>query len=128
MLNQGLAQYQQVSTGAAVEGASPHRLIQMLMDGVLQRMAEARGGIQRHSASQKGEAIGKAISIIGGLRDSLNKEAGGEMAANLDDLYEYMGRRLLEANLRGSEEIIDEVMVLMRTIKSGWDGIAQEVA
>ena len=128
MLNKGLAQYQQVNTQAGVEGASPHRLIQMLMEGVLQRLAEAKGAMQRQRLADKGEAIGKAITILGGLDDSLNKDVGGEMAANLDDLYEYMQRRLLEANLQNDEAIIDEVAALMKTIKSGWDGIAQEVA
>jgi flagellar protein FliS len=128
MLNKGLAQYQQVNTQAGVEGASPHRLIQMLMEGVLQRLAEAKGAMQRQRLADKGEAIGKAITILGGLDNSLNKDVGGEMAASLDDLYEYMQRRLLEANLQNDETIIDEVAALMKTIKSGWDGIAQEVA
>ncbi len=128
MLNKGLAQYQQVNTQCGVEGASPHRLIQMLMEGVLQRLAEAKGAMQRRLVAEKGEAIGKAITILSGLNDSLNKDVGGEMAANLDDLYDYMQRRLLEANLQDDEGIIDEVVVLMKTIKSGWDGIAQEVA
>ena len=126
MLNKGLAQYQQVNTESGVENATPHRLIQMLMEGVLQRLAEAKGALQRSAVSDKGEAIGKALSIVGGLRDSLNREVGGEMAENLDDLYEYMQRRLLEANITNSEDIIDEVMALMRTIKSGWDGIADQ--
>ncbi len=128
MLNKGLAQYQQVNTGSGVEDASPHRLIQMLMEGVLQRLAEAKGAIQRESAADKGEAIGKAVTIVAGLRNSLNKDVGGEMADNLDDLYDYMQRRLLEANIGSSEDIIDEVMALMRTIKSGWDGIPQDVS
>lgn len=128
MLSKGLAQYQQVNTDAGVQGATPHRLVQMLMEGLLQRLAEAKGAIQRQQVAEKGEAIGKAISIVAGLRDSLNKEMGGEMAANLDDLYDYMQRRLLEANLNSSEPVLDEVMALMKTIKSGWDGISQEVA
>ncbi len=128
MLNKGLAQYQQVNTGSGVEDASPHRLIQMLMEGVLQRLAEAKGAIQRDSANDKGEAIGKAVTIVSGLRNSLNKDVGGEIADNLDDLYDYMQRRLLEANIASSEDIVDEVMALMRTIKSGWDGIEEEVA
>ena len=66
MLNKGLAQYQQVNTEAAVEGASPHRLVQMLMDGCLQRLAEAKGAIQRNALADKGEAMGKALSIIDG--------------------------------------------------------------
>ena len=94
-----LKQYQQVSTQSGVAYASPHRLIQMLMEGAFERIATAKGCIQRHDIPGKGEQIGKAIDIIGGLRDALNMEAGGELAANLDDLYDFMQRRLLEANL-----------------------------
>ncbi len=128
MMNKALAQYQQVNTTSGVEGASPHRLIQMLMEGVLQRLAEAKGAIQRNDKVTKGETIGKAITIVSGLRSSLNKEVGGELADNLDELYDYMQRRLLEANVSSNETMLDEVMALMRTIKSGWDGIAEEVA
>lgn len=128
MMNKGLAQYRKVSTEAAVEGASPHRLVQMLMEGALQRLAEAKGAIQRSSIAESGEAIGKALSIVGGLQASLSKDVGGDLVTNLDDLYTYMQRRLLEANMQGSEEIIDEVMELMRTVKSGWDEISQAVA
>jgi flagellar secretion chaperone FliS len=126
MINKGLAQYQQVNTQSAVEGASPHRLIQMLMEGALQRLAEAKGAIQRNKVNVKGEAIGKAISIVSGLRDALNIEVGGEMAQNLDDLYDYMQRQLLQSNLKDDENIIEEVIDLIKTIKSGWDAITHE--
>lgn len=125
MVNKGLAQYQQVNTQSAVEGASPHRLTQMLMEGALQRLAEAKGAIQRNCTQSKGEAIGKAIAIVGGLRDSLNVEVGGELAQNLDDLYDYMQRRLLQGNLGSDEHCVDEVIDLLKTIKSGWDGIGE---
>ncbi|MNQ67401.1 Flagellar protein FliS [compost metagenome] len=120
-----LKQYQSVNTQAKAVDASPHRLIQMLMEGGLTRMAQARGAIERGQLAQKGELIGKAIAIIGGLRDGLNLEQGGEIAANLDALYEYMVTRLLEANLKSDAALVDEVAGLLRNVKSGWDGIAQ---
>ena len=97
-----LKQYQSVNTQAQAVDASPHRLIQMLMEGGLTRLAQARGAIERGQLAQKGELIGKAIAIIGGLRDGLNFEQGGEIASNLDALYEYMVSRLLEANLKAT--------------------------
>lgn len=120
-----LRQYQTVNTQAKAVDASPHRLIQMLMEGGLTRLAQARGAIERGQLAQKGELIGKAIAIIGGLRDGLNLEQGGEIAANLDALYEYMVTRLLEANLKSDAALVDEVAGLLRNVKSGWDGIAQ---
>ncbi|WP_044870400.1 flagellar export chaperone FliS [Pseudomonas sp. LFM046] len=120
-----LKQYQSVNTQAQAVDASPHRLIQMLMEGGLTRLAQARGAIERGQMAQKGELIGKAIAIIGGLRDGLNFEQGGEIAANLDSLYEYMVSRLLEANLKCDIALVDEVAGLLRNVKTGWDGIAQ---
>lgn len=119
-----LRQYQAVKTDILVSDASPHRLIQMLMDGELSRLAQARGALEHGQLAVKGELLGKAISIIGGLRGALDMERGGEVAINLDRLYEYMGNRLVEANSKADVTIIDEISGLMRTIKSGWDGIA----
>ena len=82
-----LRQYQQVNTEASAAYASPHRLIQMLMEGAFERIAVAKGCIQRQDFAAKGEQIGKAIDIIGGLRDGLNLDAGGDIAGNLDALY-----------------------------------------
>ncbi len=122
-ISKALKQYQQVSTESGVAYASPHRLIQMLMEGAFERIATAKGCIQRQDISGKGEQIGKAIDIIGGLRDGLNMDAGGDLAANLDALYDFMQQRLLEANLRSDAAILDEVADLLRPIKEGWDAI-----
>nr|MBO2511998.1 flagellar protein FliS [Gammaproteobacteria bacterium] len=119
-----LRQYQTVNTQARVVEASPYRLIQMLMEGGLTRLAQARGAMERGQVGLKGELIGKAIAIIGGLRDGLNMEAGGELAQNLDRLYEYMSARLFEANRENDFAKLDEVAGLLRTIKSAWDAIA----
>ncbi|MET0379794.1 MAG: flagellar export chaperone FliS [Spongiibacteraceae bacterium] len=126
MVNQrALSQYQQVNTGAAVEAASPHRLVQMLMAGCLQRIAEAKGALARNDTAARGLAIGKAIDIAAGLQSSLNNEVASPLPRQLDALYRYMQERLLIANVKGDSEILDEVAGLMRTIKEGWDGIAQ---
>lgn len=125
MVNQrALSQYQQVNTGAAVEAASPHRLIQMLMAGCLQRIAEAKGAVVREDRAARGVAIGKAIDIVSGLQSSLNKEVGSTLPQQLDALYQYMQERLLLANVKGDSAMLDEVAELMRTVKEGWDGIA----
>ncbi len=119
-----MRQYQSVNTQAKAVDASPHRLIQMLMEGGLSRLAQARGAMDRGQVAMKGELIGKAIAIVGGLREGLDLEKGGEVAANLDRLYEYMITRLFEANLHNTVAPLEEVAVLLRNIKSGWDAIA----
>lgn len=120
-----MKQYQSVNTQAQAVDASPHRLIQMLMEGGLTRIAQARGAMERQQTAIKGELIGKAIGIIGGLRASLDLEKGGDLASNLDRLYEYMASRLLEANVKNKAEYLDEVSGLLRNVKSGWDSIGQ---
>ncbi|WP_341303415.1 flagellar export chaperone FliS [Pseudomonas sp. TMP25] len=120
-----LKQYQTVNTQAQTTEASPHRLIQMLMEGGLTRLAQARGAIERDQVALKGEFISKAIGIIGGLREGLNLELGGEVAVNLDNLYEYMTTRLVEANVQNIVAPLDEVSGLLRNVKSGWDAIAE---
>ncbi|RRQ24203.1 flagella export chaperone FliS [Guyparkeria sp. SCN-R1] len=121
----GAQQYASVGVRAGIEDASPHRLIQMLFEGGLQRLATAKGAMQREDRAVKGEQIGKAIGIIGGLRESLNPD-GGELSENLESLYAYMQRRLLEANIESSIEKLEEVSTLLRDIKEAWDGIAPE--
>jgi flagellar protein FliS len=116
--------YNTVGIQTGIEEASPHRLIQMLLDGALGRIASAKSHIYQNEIEAKGVNIGMAISIIGGLRDSLDHKAGGDIAANLDNLYEYMTYRLTEANIRNSHEMLDEVSGLLVEIKSAWDGIA----
>ncbi len=118
-----LAQYRKIDTESALEGASPHRLIQMLMNGALDRMLQAKGALQRRDIAAKGLMLGKAISIISGLQASLDKEASASLTGDLDSLYDYMQRRLLEANLRNDVAIVDEVASLLITVKSAWDSI-----
>lgn len=120
-----LRQYQHVNTHVQAVEATPHRLIQMLMEGGLTRLAQARGAMDRGQTALKGELIGKAIGIIGGLRNGLDMSAGGELAANLDSLYEYMVSLLLEANVKNVPEPLDEVADLLRNVKTGWDAIGQ---
>lgn len=117
-----LKQYQTVNTQAQAIDASPHRLIQMLMEGGLTRLAQARGAMERNQTGLKGELIGKAIGIIGGLRAALDLEQG-ELAQNLDSLYEYMVARLMDASMKNEAEPLDEVAGLLRNIKAGWDAI-----
>ena len=117
--------YKNVGNYGTVDAASPHQLIQLLLDGARQKIAAAKGYMQRNEVSSKGEFIGKAINIVEGLRISLDREQGGETAANLDNLYEYMGRRLLQANLDDDSQLLDEVSALLQEISSAWGGMPQ---
>lgn len=126
-VNRGASAYQREAVQAA-HYASPHQLVCMLMDGALERIVQARAAMEHHLTARKGERIGKAISIIDSLRASLNPDRGGEVAANLAALYDYMVRRLLHANLNDDLDALDEVQRLLKEIKAGWDGIAEQTA
>jgi flagellar protein FliS len=121
---EALKQYRQLGLETQINNASPHRLIQLLMDGALDRLNGAKSAMNRGDAATKGVLIGKALGIISGLRSSLNMDVeNSDLPERLDGLYDYMGRRLLEASTYNKAEVIAEVIDLMKTIKSGWDGI-----
>ncbi len=126
-LNSALSHYKSVSVNAGVEDATPHRLVQMLMEGALDRIAMAKGQLERQDFDGKGQQINWAISIINGLRHSLDMKAGGEISRNLDDLYDYMIRRLSEANMRKDVGMLDEVSSLLVAVKSAWDAMPDSV-
>lgn len=118
--------YQEVGVRSGLDEANPHRLIQMLMEGVLDRVARARGHMERGEIGPKGEQVGRAITILEGLRLCLDSSQSPDLAERLEQLYDYMQRRLTEANLHNDAEKLDEVLSLMKEIKSGWDGIPSE--
>lgn len=121
-----LSAYRTNHVEGTVATATPHRLVQMLMDGVQEKLIAAKGFMASNQVAKKGEHISWAISIIDNLRACLNHEVGGEVSQNLSRLYDYMEVRLLEANLKNDPQIIDEVGQLMAQIKAGWDSIPSE--
>lgn len=118
-----LAAYQSASAHGGVAAADPHRLIVMLMDGALERVATARGCIERKDIAEKTRLLNRAVAIVGELRSSLDLNAGGQIANNLAELYDYMCRLLLKANAEGSVKLLDEVSKLLHEIRSAWVAI-----
>jgi len=123
----GVNAYNQVSIQTSISEASPHRLIQMLLDAALDKIAVAKGLMLNKKIAEKGKTISLTVAIIDTLRVSLDKSAGGEIANNLEMLYEYMNRRLTEANLHNDPAILDEVSNLIRPIKEAWDAIPKDI-
>ncbi|KQV54255.1 MULTISPECIES: flagellar export chaperone FliS [unclassified Duganella] len=122
--SRGVNAYAKVGLETGVSSASPHKLIVMLYDGALAAIMTAATQMNAGNVQEKGKAISKAIRIIDdGLRASLDKEAGGEIARNLDALYDYMSRRLLEANIQNSPELLEEVRSLLADLRDTWNQI-----
>jgi len=122
-----LRQYQKIGSQAQTSEASPHRLVQMLMEGGLDRIAQAKGAMARKDIASKGIFISKAIGIVGGLREGLDLDKDPTDALrNQDNLYHFMMKRLTEANVKNDPKILDEVAGLLITVKEGWDAIADQ--
>ena len=111
---------------------SPHKLISLLMAGLLERTDQARHAIAEGNSQDETILFEKIVAIIHGLRDNLNFEQGGDIAVNLNYLYEYMLERIAKAiELHDATEklsVLAEVHGLMSEVKSGWDGVQEVVA
>ena len=121
MSRTALNAYAKVQVDTSVEGASPHKLIDLLFEGALFAVSNAKGYMLRKEIAAKGKSISHAIAIIDdGLKNCLDMEVGGELALNLRALYAYMSYRLLQANLSNSVEPLDEVTHLLADLRGAW--------
>ena len=117
------ALYQQNSAAGGVESADPHQLVGMLLDGAMDRIAQARGHIAHGNVAAKGVCISKAVAIVGELRNSLDHKVDGGLSQRLESLYEYVTRRLLYAQLHDDVAALDEASRLLAPVRDGWQGI-----
>ena len=122
-----LGAYQSVAAHGGVAAADPHRLIIMLMDGALERIAQARGCMQHGATGDKNGLLSSAVAIVDELRCSLDLKAGGPIAANLEDLYDYICRQLVKANASNRVGILDEVTQLLNEIRLAWISLPADV-
>lgn len=128
-INNGASAYAKINVETGVTSASPHKLIMMLFDGAMVSINAAKRHMEAGEIAPKGEAISRAVSIIeNGLRASLDKSVGGDMAMNLDALYIYVTTRLLMANLRNQLDLLDESHQLLKGLREAWEAIEPEVA
>lgn len=109
---------------ANADRLTPYEVIQLLLDGALERLDQAAEQLCQGQEELAGLLMGKAIGIINGLRDSLNFDQGGEIAVRLDQLYGYLILRLQEAEAETGGAILQESSQLLAELKSGWDAIA----
>lgn len=122
-----LAAYHSVSVQGTVASADPHRLVQMLMDATAERLNTARSCIERGETARKAKLLHSCVTLVAELRGSLNLAEGGELAQNLSNLYEYMARQLLLANVQNDAGKINEVLALLNEIRGAWIAIGPEV-
>lgn len=124
----GAASYARVGLETSVNSANPYELVALLFQGARRAIRMGRVHMQNGNIPEKGKLISQAIMIVGGgLQQGLNLEQGGDLAQRLNALYDYMTRRLLEANVRNDPAMLDEVDGLLATIEDGWTGIKPEL-
>jgi flagellar protein FliS len=127
MYNAKVKNYQKEALKTRVAGADRYEIIQMLMAGAIEKMVLAKVAIDKKNFEAKSEHLSKASAILEALRGCLDFEVGGEVTENLYSLYSYMIDRLLDASIKNDSSIVDEVALLLKEIKSGWDAIPVEV-
>jgi flagellar secretion chaperone FliS len=125
--NANMAAYQSNAVHGGVAAADSHGLVLMLMNAAVERMTVARSCIERKDVVRKAKLLHSCVKIIGELRGILNMAEGGTLAQNLSDLYDYMIRRLLRANLDTDVAAITEVLSLLGEIRKAWIAIGPEV-
>lgn len=118
-----LKAYKSVSLDSQKTVASPYRIVQMLLAGTLERLAKARTAIEHKDYAKRGELISSTMMIVDELRLSLDHEAGGEVAANLGNLYDFIMSELISVNLTNDISKLESTSGLLRGIKEGWDAI-----
>ncbi len=125
--NSKLAAYRSAYAHGGVAGADAHGLVLMVLNAAMERLASARGCIERHDVASKAKLLHSCVTLVAELRGSLNLAQGGTLAQNLDDLYDYMTRRLLLANAENNIACIMEVERLLGEIRAAWVQIGPEV-
>ena len=121
--------YQRINVETSMHTIDQHQLVSLLYDGVLGAITSARGALVRGDVPLKCSSISKAIRIIEeGLGTALDRDNGGELAENLGALYDYCLQRLIQANIRNDDAILEEVAHLIEPIAQGWNEIKKPAA
>lgn len=120
---QVLNEYKSIELQTRIDTASPHELIELLLQGARSHIATAQGNIQRNQIKEKGEHISKALSIVEGLKFTLNHEQGGQIADNLLKLYDYIEHILIKANLNNDENLLAQSNLLLSEVHQAWQSI-----
>lgn len=120
MALKGINAYRKGSLKQDIESADPHKLTLLLLQGALDRIAYAKGAMERKEYGRKADFISRASAILIHLRDTLDGDETNEISANMFALYEYMIDRLTTAHLQNNSEILDEVAGLLTPIRDAW--------
>lgn len=127
MYGRNLKAYKKTNLEAELSVADPHRVIQMMYEGLIERLSQAKGAIMRHDYEYKADRISKAVGIINGLQSALDNRSNPELGQRMFALYDYMKEYLTKASVSLDTAPIDEVINLILPIKQAWDQIPQDI-
>lgn len=123
-----LATYRSINAHGAVADVHPYALVLTLLDAALERMRAARACIERGETCRQASLLHSAVILVAELRGNLDMQRGGDLASNLSELYGYMSRRLIHANLNSDAGALAEVTALLDEIRDAWAAIGPQVA
>ncbi|MEZ5558436.1 MAG: flagellar export chaperone FliS [Pseudomonadales bacterium] len=126
-MNSAIAQYRKLDVQTAIDGATPHKLVDMLLDGAQTRLRRARACIEHRDFEGRSAAVNSAMDIISALQASLDHDRGGDLSGNLEALYDYMTRRLFRANADNDLDAVREVLDLLATLHEAWRAIGDQI-
>ena len=126
--NLGFDAYQETNTEAQAATADPHKLVVMLIDGLLDEIDRVEGHIEGGRFEHKGRSISKCLDILGGLDAALDIEQGGEVAANLHNLYEYCAKTIYQISISNDLQQISSVTSVMTSLREGWQHMGRDAA
>ena len=124
-MRKAIKMYNHMNAQTQLTDASPHKVIQLLMAGAVDRLIKV-SAMMENGTGHYHDILANAIDIILALNSALDMEKGGEISANLNSLYDYMQLQLVHANIERDHKKVDEVIELIKTIKDGWDQISDE--
>ena len=127
MYGRNLKAYNRTKLEAEILVASPHRVTQMLFEGLIERLNQAKGHIETRDPAKKAEFIGKAMGILNGLQGAVDPSYDPELGNRIIGLYDYMKDRLNDANINDDIGAIDEIIRLITPIKEAWDNIPDDI-
>ncbi|KJM59182.1 flagellar export chaperone FliS [Pluralibacter gergoviae] len=122
---QGTDLYQQSDLAIQAAAASPHQLVLMLFNGLMDELVRAKSHLAARRFERKAQSINKCIDILNALTSSLDFDKGGELAVSLANLYDYCVYRLYDASHQLSVAIIEEVESILGNIQQGWEKMGQ---
>ena len=123
MYGRNLRAYKKTTVNAEISVADPYYVTKLLYQGLFERLAQAKGAIERGDLALKAKKLSTATAILENLRSTLDFSQSKSIAQGLYDIYSYMIDQVAEASLNLMTQPIDNAIRALMPIKKAWDSI-----